>query len=145
MHFPLESTYFAYGSNMDRNQMSVRCPESREIGVAKLPNFEFQIYDRGYANVIPKPGSLVWGTLWNLTESDWERLDRYEGTRFRLYSRGKIGIEIGNESYQVQTYFATNDQPGIPGLKYMENILWNSKERDFPEDYQKFLKNFLPL
>lgn len=35
--------YFAYGSNMDREAMRVRCPNSRALGRARLARHRFFI------------------------------------------------------------------------------------------------------
>jgi len=55
--------YFAYGSNMDRDQMKRRCPEAEFLGPAVLPGCSFQINRRGVATVIPSTGE-VHGILW---------------------------------------------------------------------------------
>ncbi len=65
-----QSLYLAYGSNLHLTQMSTRCPESRYQGWARLQNYQWQINDRGFANVIPdsRPDA-----------EDEARLDRNEG------------------------------------------------------------------
>lgn len=53
--------YFAYGSNMDINQMKDRCPDAEFMNVAYLKGYRF-VYD-GYskkrrgavANIVAKP------------------------------------------------------------------------------------------
>jgi len=39
--------YFAYGSNMDKDQMANRCPESNFAGTALLKDYRFIINRRG--------------------------------------------------------------------------------------------------
>ena len=44
------------------------------------------INDRGYANIVPSPGDIVYGLVFELTASDKESLDKYEGPTYeRLY------------------------------------------------------------
>ena len=43
--------YFGYGSNLWREQMKQRCPQSEYLGVARLNNYTWLINERGYANV----------------------------------------------------------------------------------------------
>lgn len=74
-----QSLYFAYGSNLSLDQMRVRCPHSRYIGRARLPDYRWQINQRGFANVVPEPGSFVEGLCYILTFTDEARLDRNEG------------------------------------------------------------------
>jgi len=38
---PLFELYFAYGSNMNEEQMRVRCPDSQMQGIARLVGYEF--------------------------------------------------------------------------------------------------------
>jgi hypothetical protein len=77
--------YFAFGSNMDDEQMARRCPGTTSGGMATL--LEHRLVFRGpsknrgggVASVDPAPGSEVRGLLWNLSESDILTLDRREG------------------------------------------------------------------
>ena len=45
--------YFAYGSNMNNEQMKHRCPTAVPNGVAKLLKHRFLINTRGVASVEP--------------------------------------------------------------------------------------------
>jgi gamma-glutamylcyclotransferase len=95
--------YFGYGSNLWRQQMHQRCPNSTYLGIARLKNFKWIINERGYANVVEikpmtklrrnavdlgvpeawqwtgKYESQVWGLVYSLQPSDEQRLDRNEG------------------------------------------------------------------
>ncbi|KAL0946736.1 hypothetical protein HGRIS_012915 [Hohenbuehelia grisea] len=73
------TVYFAYGSNLWLDQMKRRCPESQLIGVAVLHDWLWIINQRGYANVIPSAGDIVYGLVFKLNERDEETLDGYEG------------------------------------------------------------------
>lgn len=44
--------YFAYGSNMDRQQMRGRCPGAVLLGTARLPGYRFIINRAGVASVV---------------------------------------------------------------------------------------------
>lgn len=88
---PTKTTiYFGYGSNLWLHQMSIRCPTSKYLGVARLNNFKWIINDRGYANVVQLPSTtspspstdfshVVFGLVYSLEPADEERLDRNEG------------------------------------------------------------------
>jgi gamma-glutamylcyclotransferase (GGCT)/AIG2-like uncharacterized protein YtfP len=79
--------YFAYGSNMDRATMAVRCPASRALGIGRLPRHRFVIMQEGYASVVRDPRRSVWGMVWDLALADVPALDRYEGVGGGLISR----------------------------------------------------------
>lgn len=77
--------YFAYGSNLNHNQMLlVRCKGSKYIKKTFLKNHQLSfchpnkknIY--GYANVRKKRGSKVPGVIWKITKKHEKILDIYE-------------------------------------------------------------------
>src|SRR5271163_3970096 len=88
------SLYFAYGSNLSEEQMSLRLPNSPSssvpMAVARLDGWKWIICRRGYANIVElEPGSVdstyvsdessVWGILYNMAHEDEAVLDQYEG------------------------------------------------------------------
>ena len=58
--------HFAYGSNMSRALMRVRCRDAEVLGVACLKDFRFIITRDGYASILATPGEAVRGVLWNV-------------------------------------------------------------------------------
>ena len=52
--------YFAYGSNLNFEQMAYRCPEATAVGIAKLDGYELA-FRRGYLTILPKEGASVEG------------------------------------------------------------------------------------
>lgn len=82
--------YFAYGSNLSAEQMSLRLPASEisctPLAIARLDCFKWIICQRGYANIVSLPPdtpathqSTVWGVIYCLDPSDEAALDNYEG------------------------------------------------------------------
>jgi hypothetical protein len=86
--------YFAYGSNLSLKQMAARCPESYYIGRAVLPDYRWQINQRGFANVIACPGFAVHGLVYELNDDDEARLDRSEGTASGAYAKALLGVVL---------------------------------------------------
>ena len=70
--------YFAYGSNLNFEQMAYRCPEATVVGAAKLDGYELA-FRRGYLTILPKEGASVEGLIWSITDHDESQLDCYEG------------------------------------------------------------------
>jgi gamma-glutamylcyclotransferase (GGCT)/AIG2-like uncharacterized protein YtfP len=87
--------YFAYGSNMDLDQMSLRCPQAIVLGTTRVQGYEFLINSRGVASIRPKPGAQVEGVVFALTPECNEVLDRYEGVRWNTYTRETVRDELG--------------------------------------------------
>ena len=52
--------YFAYGSNLNFEQMAYRCPEATAVGTAKLEGYELA-FRRGYLTILPKEDASVEG------------------------------------------------------------------------------------
>ena len=70
--------YFAYGSNLNFEQMAYRCPEATAVGIAKLDGYELA-FRRGYLTILPKEDASVEGLIWSITDHDESQLDCYEG------------------------------------------------------------------
>ena len=70
--------YFAYGSNLNFEQMAYRCPEATAVGIAKLNGYELA-FRRGYLTILPKEDASVEGLIWSITDHDESQLDCYEG------------------------------------------------------------------
>ena len=52
--------YFAYGSNLNFEQMAYRCPEATAVGIAKLDGYELA-FRRGYLTICPKRAQALKG------------------------------------------------------------------------------------
>ena len=76
---------FAYGANLSKKQMMERCPDSKPMFVATLPNYKlvFVGWSRqwrgGVASIKPFRGEKVLGGIYEISEGDLRRLDKYEG------------------------------------------------------------------
>jgi hypothetical protein len=64
--------YFAYGSNMNEEQMSKRCKNAKLIGVGKLDNYKFDLDLKGVATVLQSDKDIVWGLIWEINSDDKE-------------------------------------------------------------------------
>lgn len=76
---PHATLYFGYGSNLWIDQMNRRCPESTLVGIGHLKDWKWIINGRGYANIVPSLGDIVYGLMYELSESDEASLDKSEG------------------------------------------------------------------
>lgn len=74
-----DTLYFAYGSNINLEQMAHRCPDARLMGPVTLEDYELRFRGHGFATVAPGKGGVVHGLLWKLTPQCEQALDLYEG------------------------------------------------------------------
>jgi cation transport regulator ChaC len=142
---PVSTQYFAYGSNMDVEQMAHRCPDAKKISVATLVGYRFAINDRGVATVIPTPGVNTEGVLWSISPNDKVALDRYEGVKSGLYDCKHVQVTTAAGPEMAMVYIATSQQPGPARSGYMENIVRVARaDHGIAEAYMQVLEQYLP-
>ena len=122
--------YFAYGSNMNLDQMEYQCPDASVIGNVHLDGYRlaFRGNDSGYgvATILPQAGSQVEGVMWRVTGQDERSLDCYEGYP-RLYGKETIRVQDRQgHSYEVMVYTMQppyKECPATPSPSYLQGIL----------------------
>lgn len=92
--------YVAYGSNLNKEQMSHRCPDAKPVYTGYLENWEL-IY-RGsktgaYATIRRKKGYRVPVAVWSISETDEKNLDIYEGYP-RFYYKQNVYVTLQDGS-----------------------------------------------
>jgi hypothetical protein len=127
--------YFAYGSNMDRDAMAARCPQSRAVGVARLPRHRFMIMADGYASVTRDARRTVFGVLWDIALGDMKALDRYEGLHRGLYAKISQPVITEKGAVRALIYLARSSAPGRPRPGYLEGVVAAARSWGLPEDY----------
>jgi gamma-glutamylcyclotransferase (GGCT)/AIG2-like uncharacterized protein YtfP len=121
--------YFAYGSNLDPDQMKYRCPQATPLGTATLPRH--RIAFAGYsharegavATVLPESEATTPGLLYRLTLTDLELLDRFEGHP-GFYLRSKRTVRDHRGRFQsAWVYQLPSEYPeGPPANEYFRMI-----------------------
>lgn len=145
--------YFAYGSNMNPEQIRERCPGHRVIGLARLDDFElsFPLYSNrwnsGVASVQMHHGGAVWGVLYELDDDDMAALDRFEGfqgpgDQHNVYDREPVNVELvrpddGSFPRRVRAhvYVARPSNASPPTRAYLDVVLSGARHHALPEDY----------
>ena len=131
--------YFAYGSNMNLDQMAYRCPAAEAVCTAKLEGYELFFAGRpgnGIAGIRPKQGGAVEGVLWKLTQACEKSLDHYDGFPV-LYGketvcvRGSDGTEHRVMAYTMQKPYSRI--PAMPSMGYLAEILAGCEQNGIDE------------
>ena len=121
--------YFAYGYNLNRKQMLERCPDSKPKFIATLHNYKliFTGWSRqwrgGVVSIKPLMGERVLGAIYEISDKDLRRLDKYEGYP-DTYSRLKVTVfnEHG-EPIAALTYIrARQSEETKPSPEYLSVI-----------------------
>ena len=125
-----EKLYFAYGSNMNLNQMAFRCPDAEVVESVRLEGYRLAFRTNGGGNgvatILPEEGSRVEGVLWKITSECEKSLDFYEGYP-HLYGKetvkvqGKDGVKREVMAYTMNAPY--KDQPAIPSDLYFMGIV----------------------
>ena len=127
--------YFAYGSNLSKKQMMERCPDSKPMFVVTLPNYKliFVGWSRqwrgGVATIKPLRGEKVLGGIYEVSERDLRRLDKYEGHP-DIYTRVNVAVtnEFGNRIEAV-TYIKVGQLEETPSSRvYLSAIQQGYKD-----------------
>jgi gamma-glutamylcyclotransferase (GGCT)/AIG2-like uncharacterized protein YtfP len=134
--------YFAYGSNMDTLQMQDRCPTARPLGTALLSHHRFQIDSRGFATVTPRPGSSVYGIVWEITEFDEATLDRYEDVP-NLYVKRYCWVQFDNRVESMLVYASTDHSSQSGHSEYLLRIIDVAEDSRLPVDYVRDLRSWM--
>ncbi|CAN9250772.1 unnamed protein product [Alternaria alternata] len=164
--------YFGYGSNLWLHQMTTRCPTSTYLGVARLPNYQWIINDRGYANVVEVADSnstsmspyddVVFGLVYSLEAEDEKRLDKNEGVPV-AYTKEMLQCEFwpSDTEHKVDTskdpekkedmlvYIDRNrvqsDKPREEYMYRMNQGITDAVKLGVPEDYVRdVMRKYIP-
>jgi len=150
--------YFAYGSNLDTEQIAKRTPYAKFVGRVALKNYKltFVTYNYtwkgGVANIEPSEGDVVYGILWHFTDDMLTKMDRYEGHPHK-YVRHDVQVqnlssntnglpqELTAAAYEIQNKWDVHKfYPS--GENYYEQIKAGYEKYQFPlvllEEAQKY-------
>ena len=132
--------YFAYGSNMDRLQMTWRCPKAEFLGTTRISGFEFLINSRSVASIRAKTGATVEGAVYAATADCMKALDSDEGTAQGLYLKEQVTDALG---LRHEAYFATDSSPSYGKRSdYLLRILDAAKALGISEQHRSWIEGF---
>lgn len=107
--------YFAYGANLNLENMRHRCPAARPIKAIKVQDWRLTFCD--HATIEPCAGAVLEGALWEITPECEQSLDRFEGYP---YYYGKRYFTLGKDT--VMVYVMHPAAPSPPTQHYVETL-----------------------
>lgn len=141
---PTRVRVFAYGSNLDEDQMRARCPSSRLLGVATLGDHVLAF--AGYsvsrkspvATVLACPGLAVPGALYTVTPDDLTALDACEGVPW-MYARDTTSVQASSGGTRRAAIYRLQPAQlglgfGTPTLEYLRLIQAAYQRLALPRD-----------
>ena len=131
--------YLAYGSNLNIEQMAIRCPKSRKVGPASVK--DYRLVFRDVADVEPAPGQTLHLGAWRITPDCERVLDRYEGCRpdgRGLYRRELWPVAVrdgGKERVEDALIYVMNRKGYYrPSMAYYNGIVDGYADFGLPEE-----------
>tara|TARA_R100000988_G_scaffold103003_1_gene80334 strand:+ start:2111 stop:2539 length:429 start_codon:yes stop_codon:yes gene_type:complete len=119
--------YLAYGSNLNLDQMAVRCPDAEPLHGIQLNHFK--LIFRNVADITEEEGALINLGVFSITDACEEALDRYEGFP-TLYT--KMYLTMDGEEYM--TYTMHRDAIAPPSSGYYDCIKQGYQHWGFETD-----------
>ena len=125
--------YLAYGSNLNLNDMKVRCSSAKKVGSTILKDYTL-IFRNRYLTIIPSKGDELPLGIFEINDEDEEKLDIYEGYP-SLYYKTFINFEFNKENYKGLIYIM-DDITNLtkPSLDYINTC--KEGYLDFNFDYK---------
>lgn len=144
--------YFAYGSNMLTERLAARCPSAWAICIGRLsPCYDLVFCKRsvdgsGKAGVIERPdstsGAQTYGVIFELSGSDRDALDRYEGDGYARHDA--VSVNTGSGGSLVCTSYIAQSDALEPQLKpydwYLAVVIAGAKQHKLPDAYIEALQ-----
>jgi gamma-glutamylcyclotransferase len=136
--------YFAYGSNMDEQELREGCKSCRALGPARLDDHRLAFTRRsirthtGVADVVYSPREMVWGVLYLIDEGDLDTVDKKEGAGWAyIRTRKRVRLARDGSTHDAITYTVLNKEPVEvpPSRTYLDRLMTAAREHGLPNDY----------
>lgn len=116
--------YLAYGSNLNKAQMGMRCPSASPVATAEIEGYRLMYKGSktgAYLTIEPQEGHTVPVGVWEITESDLAALDIYEGFPM-FYYRKQINVVCSDgKARKAWVYIMHEDRRlGTPSPWYVQ-------------------------
>lgn len=134
----MKKYYFAYGSNLNVQQMKHRCPDAKPIGTAWIK--DYQLLFKGsktgsYLTIEKTEKSKVPVAVWEVSEADERRLDLYEGCP-NFYYKTEMEVTVNRRKIKAFVYIMHEERPlGIPSSHYVRTCVQGYRDFGFNLKY----------
>ena len=124
--------------------MGVLCPSSTCLGSACLDEHRLAFTRRsvrsgtGVADVLSAPDHQVWGVLYELSNEDFDALDRKEGHGWAYTREQKhVGLVADGSKREALLYTVLVKEPNEvpPSREYLNCLIAAARRHAFPPDY----------
>lgn len=114
------------------------------LGQAVLPDFEFGLDKRGYANIHKKEGAKVYGVLYNIDQYCIDAMDEYEGYP-NIFSR--LLVNITDKDGALRKAWVYLEKPEEFGgtqanEAHFKILIAGARASHLPQQWIEFLESF---
>ena len=138
--------YAAYGSNMDPAQMAERCPHSPQAGTGWLDGWRLTFggedlgWEGALATLVEDAGDRVFVVLYEVSDSDENALDHWDGATLGYYSKVRVRVATWDGDVLAWLYVLNDYEGGLPSARYLGIMADAAEAAGAPEDYVKGLR-----
>jgi hypothetical protein len=131
---------------MDPAQMGERCPHSPLRGSGWLEGWRLAFggedigWEGALATVVEESGQRVFVVLYDLSGSDEEALDQWDGASLGYYRRAKVRVETMDGDVLAWLYVLNAYEGGLPAARYLGIMADAAESAGAPADYVKALR-----
>jgi len=131
---------------MDPAQMAERCPHSPMRGSGWLEGWRLAFggeelgWEGALATVFEESGQRVFVVLYDLSDSDEESLDQWDGVSLGFYRKAKVRVETMDGDVLAWLYVLNAYEGGLPAARYLGIMADAAESAGAPADYVKALR-----
>lgn len=139
--------YAAYGTNMDPEQMMQRCPHSPVRGSGWLAGWRLTFggeevgWEGSLATIVEEAGSAVYVMLYDVTRTDEDQLDSWQGAPLDTYSKIKVRVSTLDGDVLAWTYVLNAYEGGLPSARFLGLIADAAEAAGAPDEYVTDLRS----
>lgn len=131
--------YFAYASNLSKDYMISRCPDS--IPIKKVALKDYKLVFNQLADIIEAKGEMVLGALYVISKDELKQLDKLEGYP-DLYNRIEVEVEDENgKLYDAMVYTMVDKDIEAPPEHYYNILIEGYEDWQLPIDHLERAKD----
>lgn len=136
--------YLAYGSNLHPARLFARIGVVTILGAVRLADESLVFHKRGAdgsgkCDLLPCPGGVAWGAVYDIPDEARETLDRIEGLG-RGYGAARLEVNGLGECYTYRALHEARDASLVPFDWYHAFVVEGARWHGFPVEYIALLE-----
>ena len=126
---------------MDPEQMLLRCPHSPMSGTGWLNGWRLTFsggdigWEGALATVVEEPGSRVFVVLYDVSDEDEQRLDRWEGSELGIHRKIRLRVDTDEQPVLAWLYVMDAYEGGLPSARYIGVMADAAEKAGAPDEY----------